>query len=751
MSGRELPALAGTGESAQRMVLVYRITFVLLALMIVALFVSYNQQTGWALPDVLALGFTAGAALFAAQGARWAWVAGCMGTALVLKVLAPPAPGLHIEVQLLTCLGLVVLVWLTPRAGWIMTGLAAAYVGLTALTSSATDLSLALDDVCLAVPVIWAAQRFVLVLGHRLDDLDAAHAERVRAELDDGFGGLRESVVERRRQLLHDDLIAALTTLSRPGTVPTSVVQQSCRELADRIGVLDGDDTPDADLGSVLARHAAASGLLVDLDGPSSGITLEPAAVAAVARASAEALRNVRRHAGVDRASIRWFRDDDRVRVRIVDEGSGFSGAAEGWGLSRSVRLPVEQAGGSVRMDSVPGRGTVVELQVPLARGQAGGTVLQRAHDWTVTALAGDQLLPVHLIALTLTANGLLGMRRAWGHDTFWAEAALMAAIAAVALIVGRTLLRRALRAVEVGLLGVVVAGFLLVGFDLRGVESLTTFDSWFIGASAVVITISAFYLPLMGVIGVVMPAAIVLAAAVVELDRPLAYCAGSVVALLIPPIFAYGFGSYIRHSWDQRQVEWERASRAALDAQRRQLAGTIDADAEAWLRLDLVPWLRRIGDGTLSVQDPQVVEASSRMALVVRDELNAPGVLDAGMRRRIAEARASGVDLSFCSAHSGQLEGAASVVRVLDRLLDHAELLDRVVVRLPEPSHPQAEVTWLALRRQGLSPEQRNQVLRPVAHLQPSTTDDGVACTWTWDVTRRTPPFEDDLLGMTP
>lgn len=752
MSSTLKAPLPGTGESALRMARVYRVTYLLIVSLVLVLFVSYNSQTGWDRLDTLSLGCAAASGLVALLGAAWEWVGVGIGVALVLKVLGTQPPELHLPVQLLTCVGLVVLFLNTRRAGWIMTWIALGYVVLSAWAHGSTGFSLALDGVCLAVPFFWAAQRFVLVLDHRLDDLDAAHAERVNAELDTGFGGLREAVVRQRRRLMHDDLIATLTTLSRPGSVPAATVQQTCRDLAEQIDDLDSDVHPqEPDLVAALRREASRSGLEVELSGPPLASPVEPTVLAALRRATAETLRNVRRHAGVSEARIEWAQRDDRIIVTVGDRGRGSSQLTEGWGLMHSVREPIEQVGGTVTLSSAPGRGTTVQLETPAAKPAEPEDSLRRAHAWTVTALAEYRLLPIQLIALTLIANGLLALRRAWQHPTFWAEAALLVAIVTVALLVGRVLLTRALRGSELLVLGIIVAGLMATGLAVRGVEALTSFDSWFIGASVVVITVLAFYLPLLWLVGLVLPSAVVLTWAIVDLDRPLPYYAGAVVALLIPPILAYGFGSYLRYSWDQRQTEWERAARAALASQRRQLAEVLDAQSVAWLQEDLVPWLRDLGEGTVALDDPVVAEQSAHLALAVRDELNVPGALDAGLRKRIALARAAGVELSFHPADSGHGDQAASVLRVLDRLLDHADLVDRVLVRLPDAGQPIAEVTWVAIRRRGLSAEQRAHVLRPVAHLRPSATDDSIACTWTWPAARRPAAGARDLLGMGP
>jgi signal transduction histidine kinase len=60
--------------------------------------------------------------------------------------------------------------------------------------------------------------------------------------------------------------------------------------------------------------------------------------------------------------------DDDVVRLRIVDNGTGFDALVQtgGTGLD-GMRKRASELGGSLRVSSSPGRGTIVELTLPLA------------------------------------------------------------------------------------------------------------------------------------------------------------------------------------------------------------------------------------------------------------------------------------------------------------------------------------------------------------------------------------------------
>jgi signal transduction histidine kinase len=89
----------------------------------------------------------------------------------------------------------------------------------------------------------------------------------------------------------------------------------------------------------------------------------------AIAGAVQEALNNVRRHAGTDRAAVLLSGDSQALRVDIIDEGKGFSvndgasGSATRRGLRESVLGRMSRVGGVATITSVEGAGTVVRLE----------------------------------------------------------------------------------------------------------------------------------------------------------------------------------------------------------------------------------------------------------------------------------------------------------------------------------------------------------------------------------------------------
>ena len=93
---------------------------------------------------------------------------------------------------------------------------------------------------------------------------------------------------------------------------------------------------------------------------------------ALVFRTAQEAVRNALAHAGAERIAVSVDRPDGRVRLVVADDGRGFDQRqaehrrGEGHiGLSLLGDLAVS-AGGTLAVDSEPGSGTRVTLEVPV-------------------------------------------------------------------------------------------------------------------------------------------------------------------------------------------------------------------------------------------------------------------------------------------------------------------------------------------------------------------------------------------------
>jgi len=99
-----------------------------------------------------------------------------------------------------------------------------------------------------------------------------------------------------------------------------------------------------------------------------------------VYRVLQEALSNVTRHSGADRAWVRLRFDDDRLELTVEDHGAGIRADAKRAGLGIvGMRERAALVGGSIEFTVPPEGGTIVRLTVPLPRHDAGQAEVARA------------------------------------------------------------------------------------------------------------------------------------------------------------------------------------------------------------------------------------------------------------------------------------------------------------------------------------------------------------------------------------
>ena len=85
----------------------------------------------------------------------------------------------------------------------------------------------------------------------------------------------------------------------------------------------------------------------------------------ALYRITQESLANIARHSHAQRVDVSLLYNNDSVQLSIADDGCGFDiNAKHGMGL-RSIRERVSSIRGTVQIQSAPGQGTRVIVQVP--------------------------------------------------------------------------------------------------------------------------------------------------------------------------------------------------------------------------------------------------------------------------------------------------------------------------------------------------------------------------------------------------
>jgi signal transduction histidine kinase len=131
------------------------------------------------------------------------------------------------------------------------------------------------------------------------------------------------------------------------------------------------------DLGLGLALHSQVkkylepAGVRVKLQATGLKDLLPAEVETAVFRVVQEAITNIARHAQASDASITLTKKDDRLIVRVEDNGVGFdlnqvkNGGQQAWGL-HGMEERITLLGGKFYVGSTPGHGTLVLAEVPL-------------------------------------------------------------------------------------------------------------------------------------------------------------------------------------------------------------------------------------------------------------------------------------------------------------------------------------------------------------------------------------------------
>jgi len=193
----------------------------------------------------------------------------------------------------------------------------------------------------------------------QVDDLTADTAA-IRREVE--LTTARRADVEEHLAVLHDTVAATLTAASSRFAGGPELRRRARSDLS----LLEPRIATFTDL--TMPPGNSKLEVAVVLASPHVAPDIPAYAMSALLAARDEALRNVERHAGTDRARLELrVPAPDAVEIDVIDDGRGFRTVAPGdhFGLRLSIEARMRRAGGDARVSSTPGRGTRVELRWP--------------------------------------------------------------------------------------------------------------------------------------------------------------------------------------------------------------------------------------------------------------------------------------------------------------------------------------------------------------------------------------------------
>jgi signal transduction histidine kinase len=211
------------------------------------------------------------------------------------------------------------------------------------------------------------------MLRDRVDDLrdareriiEAADAERRRIERDLHDGAQQRMVaVALTLGLAESQLERDPASAARLIAQARSEAQLAVKELRELARGIHPALLSDRGLGPALEALASRAPVPVEVSGvPEAPLPREVEAAAYFC--TAEALTNVAKYAHASSAFVQLSVECDRLRVQVRDDGVGGADPDTGTGL-RGLRDRVDALDGRLEVDSPPGGGTSVTVEVPL-------------------------------------------------------------------------------------------------------------------------------------------------------------------------------------------------------------------------------------------------------------------------------------------------------------------------------------------------------------------------------------------------
>ncbi|GAA4409961.1 sensor histidine kinase [Actinokineospora soli] len=314
----------------------------------------------------------------------WSVVVG--GVWVALLVLSAEAVWLAFPLYLLQ---LHLLPRLLGLAAVLVTAVAAitGYAAHTGSFAPATAIGPALGA-AVAVAVVWGYQALHRESERRrllIDELTATRADLADAQHTAGVLAERERLAAE----IHDTLAQGLSSIqlllraaarARPDQA-ADYVEQARQAAADNLAearrfvvalappALEGATLADA-LERLCATTSARHRLTARFDVTGDAAPLPPVHEVALLRIAQSALANTVHHARARTADVTLRYSGDEVAVDVVDDGAGFDADVppdgDSFGLA-AMRARTDALGGTLTVDTTPGRGTALVARLPVA------------------------------------------------------------------------------------------------------------------------------------------------------------------------------------------------------------------------------------------------------------------------------------------------------------------------------------------------------------------------------------------------
>jgi len=536
----------------------------------------------------------------------------------------------------------------------------------------------------LLMPTAFSLSALVLVHALRAAAGDADLADHQQQQSRAEVAAVARATIaeEEGRRVVHDRVIGALALVSAASDA--SAAHEACELALASLKDIDPATSAEA-LQSALAAKKGIRVLILDgawrYAPPSQVIT-------ALRESAGEAIRNARRHSGVDEVTVQLVSNRvGQVGVRVRDEGRGFRSdeVGAGFGLARSVAARMHEVGGVGVVTSAPGTGTTVDLSWPMKptpKGRHASGIFVRPERSNVYLRA---IAPVVAAQLYLA-----GRYPSWPSHLWWSLAlalALSAVVLACAWAVGRTRPTWWLVS-SVAVLIVVVLWLTFPASVLHGLLSLHSWPVFAAGSIAGLLALEATWRQL----AVLATTAFGTVVVYTGRDAQLGFLE-PFNALAVPSVFvfaAFSIGALLR--------------RGAAMISVQQSVDAMQADEQAWLessrasrrriaeqlRSDVGPFLELFAAGHAEFTT-ELRQRATALAAQCRDLISHDDAIPAEVRAAILAARARGMTVNV--RLGGQ--ATAGMWMLLQAVLRRVPHADAVTI-VPTSTRDSARVTVL-------------------------------------------------------
>ncbi len=230
--------------------------------------------------------------------------------------------------------------------------------------------------ICFFIPVLSQHSNINV---HRHIEEEAAYLERKRiARKTHDSAAQKLAYLNMKIRLLEDSLSASNAERYTCAGVKeiSEVIKNVYQEVRDSIDTLYAEKIPPVELFSAMRENIKAfqleTGLKVEKSFPTEQPVFPPSISLNLLQVFQEALANIKKHAGASTVWIKIAGEGETMTISVKDNGSGFSptraGSKGGYHGLHIMKERAAEAGGSLKILSVPKKGTEVLVKIPFER-----------------------------------------------------------------------------------------------------------------------------------------------------------------------------------------------------------------------------------------------------------------------------------------------------------------------------------------------------------------------------------------------